>query len=137
MCASSSNPAIYHYIRSNTKSGTYSLPQYYLSQQWWVQRYTIYPILSLCLYFIFPRTWLCNIPPHLNQLDSLVFSEDEVYNALTQSDPNKATGIDKIIPKIIKYCAGLLFHPVCHLFNLMQFINWYYEYFLNGKFIYW
>ena len=33
-------------------------------------------------------------------------------------DPNKATGIDNIGPKILKYCAFALTRPLCHLFNL-------------------
>ena len=48
---------------------------------------------------------------------TLVFSKDEVYLALTQLDPNKVTGIDKIGPKILKYCAWSLFRPLRHLFN--------------------
>ena len=41
-----------------------------------------------------------------------------MYAALVQLDPNKATGIDKISPKVLKHCASSLFHPLCHLFNL-------------------
>ena len=63
-----------------------------------------------------------NSSPNSIQLDSLVFSEEEVYAALVQLDPNEvmyiATGIDKISPKVLKHCASSLFHPLCHLFNL-------------------
>ena len=52
------------------------------------------------------------------QLDSLVFNEEEVYAALVQLDPNKATGIGKISPKVLKHCGSSLFRPLCHLFNL-------------------
>ena len=41
-----------------------------------------------------------------------------MYNALIYLDPNKVTGIDGIGPKILKYCALSLFHPLCYLFNL-------------------
>ena len=41
-----------------------------------------------------------------------------MYNALIYLDPNKATGIDGIGPKILKYYAMSLFHPLCYLFNL-------------------
>ena len=47
-----------------------------------------------------------------DSFSSLVFSEAEVYNALVSLDPNKATGIDGIGPKILKYCALSLFHPL-------------------------
>ena len=59
-----------------------------------------------------------NSSPNSIQLDSLVFNEEEVYAALVQLDPNKATGIDKISPKVLKHCASSLFYPLCHLFNL-------------------
>ena len=48
----------------------------------------------------------------------IVFNEAELYSILTQLDPNKATGIDNIGPKILKYCAFALTRPLCHLFNL-------------------
>ena len=73
----------------------------------------------LSLHSIQPRAGLyVNSSPNSIQLDSLVFNEEEVYAALVQLDPNKATGIDKISPKVLKYCASSLFHPLCHLFNL-------------------
>ena len=53
-----------------------------------------------------------------DSFSSLVFTEAEVCNALISLDPNKATGIDEIGPKILKYCALSLFHPLCYLFNL-------------------
>ena len=46
-----------------------------------------------------------------DSLSLLVFTEAEVYNALIYVDPNKATGIDGIGPKILKYCAMSLFRP--------------------------
>ena len=50
-----------------------------------------------------------------SDINSLIFSEEEVHSVL---DPNKATGIDSISPKILKYCASSLTCPFCHLFNL-------------------
>ena len=37
-----------------------------------------------------------------------------MYNALIYLDPNKATGIDEIGPKILKYYAMSLFRPLCY-----------------------
>ena len=51
-------------------------------------------------------------------MNLLAFTEEEVYSVLSQLDPNKATGIDSISPKILKYCAPSLTHPLYHLFNL-------------------
>ena len=56
-----------------------------------------------------------NTTPLPSGINTIVFSEDEVYSAL---DPNKATGIDTISPKILKHCASSLTRPLCHLFNL-------------------
>ena len=56
--------------------------------------------------------------PDYVKLNLLVFNEEEVYAALVQLDPNKATGIAKISPKVLKHCASSLFCPLCHLFNL-------------------
>ena len=59
------------------------------------------------------------IPPlHPDQISSLTFTEDDIYYILCQLDPNKATGIDKISPKVLKNCAFSLTRPLCHLFNL-------------------
>ena len=44
-------------------------------------------------------------------LCSLVITEAEVYNALIHLDSNKATGIDGIGPKTLKYCAMSLYRP--------------------------
>ena len=46
------------------------------------------------------------------------FTEDDVYYILCQLDPNKATSIDKISPKVLKNCTFSLTSPLCHLFNL-------------------
>ena len=40
------------------------------------------------------------------------------FHALTTLDPNKATGIDGIGPKILKYCAAAAFKPLHYLYSL-------------------
>jgi len=54
------------------------------------------------------------LPLHPDQISSLTFTEDDVYYIV----PNKATGIDKISPKVLKNCAFSLTRQLCNLFNL-------------------
>ena len=69
---------------------------------------------------------LTNIPPLLIQLSTTTLEPSQNQGqshlqcilATLQLDPNKATGINKISAKVLKYCASSLFHPLCHLFNL-------------------
>ena len=42
-------------------------------------------------------------------------SEEEVFEALTSLNPNKAMGIHNINPKILKHCASVLVQPMHHL----------------------
>ena len=50
---------------------------------------------------------------------SISISQDEVYRALVTLDPSKATGIDEIGPKILKYCASALLKPLHYLYSLI------------------
>ena len=43
-----------------------------------------------------------------NHIISMDISEDEVFGALITLDPNKATGIDGIGPKVFNKCAMAL-----------------------------
>ena len=61
---------------------------------------------------------LDTIPCPLNYIDNIEFSEEEVFEALTCLDPNKAMGIDMISTKILKYCATAFVQPFHHLFTL-------------------
>ena len=51
-------------------------------------------------------------------LSDIVISESDVFNALTSLDSNKAMGIDRIGPHILKHCALALCQPFHHLFSL-------------------
>jgi len=119
--ANSSNPAIYHHIRSFTKSATIPSTMHLdaTSANSNISRANLF---NQYFYSVFtpPSTTLrhTNITSHPNEINSLVFTEEEVFSVLSQLDPNKATGIDSISPKILKYCAASLTHPLCHLFNL-------------------
>ena len=51
-------------------------------------------------------------------LNDIVISESEVLEMLTSLQPNKASGIDNISPKLLKNCALPLLHIICHLFTV-------------------
>lgn len=51
-------------------------------------------------------------------LGQVAFTVSEVYEVLLSLDPNKAMGIDKIGPRVLKACATALAPALCHLFNL-------------------
>jgi len=67
-----------------------------------------------------------NVISLLSDINSLVFSEEEVHSILNQLDHNKATGIDSISLKILKYCASSLTRPLCHQFIQLKFSFKYY-----------
>ena len=50
-------------------------------------------------------------------LESISISDTEVFNTLTNLDPNKSMGAD-IGPKVLKHCALAIYVPLHHLFNL-------------------
>jgi len=50
-------------------------------------------------------------------IDSISFTEEEVYNALLLLDSTKATGIDGISPAVLKNCAIVLAKPLHYLFS--------------------
>ncbi len=53
----------------------------------------------------------------LSTISNVIFSDSEVFTALSKLDASKAQGIDGIGPKILKMCCDVLHEPVCHLFN--------------------
>ena len=101
--ASSSDPAIYRYIRAITKSGTIP-PTVYLDNTSASSDESKASLFNQYFYSIFTASYqepdYVYSSPNSIQLDSLVFNKEEVYAALVQLDPNKATGIDKISPKV-------------------------------------
>ena len=55
-----------------------------------------------------------------NSLDSICFTEQEVFDALTNLNPNKASGIDNnliIAPIDLNNCAHTLTLPIYHFFT--------------------
>ena len=49
-------------------------------------------------------------------MNSVEFTEMEVYEVLSSLDPNKASGIDVIPPRILRLCADVLYRPLYNLF---------------------
>jgi len=55
----------------------------------------------------------------INHIISISICQDEVYIALVTLYHSKATGIDGIVPKILKYCTSALFKPLYYLYSLI------------------
>ena len=45
----------------------------------------------------------------------------EVYEVLSSLDPNKASGIDDIPPRILRLCADVLYRPLYNLFTIQRY----------------
>ena len=116
-----SSPAIYHYIRNFTKSATIP-PTVHLDATSANSDITRANLFNQYFYSVFTPSSTVPVPTiatsYISEINTLVFNEDEVYSALSQLDPNKATGIDTISPRVLKDCASSLTRPLCHLFNL-------------------
>ena len=58
-----------------------------------------------------------DLPLPENSLNSISLTVQEVLNALTNLNPNKASGIDNIPPILLKSCAHALVIPIHYLFT--------------------
>ena len=58
-----------------------------------------------------------DLPPPDNPLNSINFTVQEVFDALTELNPHKDSGIDNIPPIVLKCCARALTTPIHHLFT--------------------
>ena len=54
----------------------------------------------------------------VDSLNLINFTKQEVFDALINLNPNKASGIDNIAPVILKNCAHALAIPAHHLFTI-------------------
>ena len=50
------------------------------------------------------------------RLSHINISINNVWTSITSSDSSKASGIDNLNPKVLKYCAASLSKPIYHLF---------------------
>ena len=57
-----------------------------------------------------------DLPIPDNSLDSISFTVQEVFDALTNLNPHKASGIDNIPATVLKNCAHVLAQPIHYLF---------------------
>ena len=57
-----------------------------------------------------------DLPDLSYTINSVEFTEMEVYDVLISLDSNKESGIDDISPRILQSCAEVLFRPFHHLF---------------------
>ena len=57
-----------------------------------------------------------NLQAPVNSLASISFTTEEVFDALTKLNVNKAGSIDNIPPIVLKNCAHALYRPIHHLF---------------------
>ena len=62
-------------------------------------------------------------PSVKRHLVSITISKAGIFNALSSLNPNKATGIDGIGPKVLKHCAVTLFKPLHFLFSLHAVVS--------------
>ena len=58
-----------------------------------------------------------DLPIPDNSLDSISFTVQEVFDALTNLNPHKASGIDDIPAAVLKNCAHALAQPIHYLFT--------------------
>ena len=66
-----------------------------------------------------------------NSLDSISFTVQEVFDALTNLNPLKASTIDNILATVLKNCAHALAQPIIHY--LLQPLSIVEPYLVNEK----
>ena len=59
---------------------------------------------------------LCQWKLRSRRLSHISISPHDVWASLTSLDSSKASGIDNLNPKVLKFCAMSLSAPICHLF---------------------
>ena len=59
-----------------------------------------------------------HLPTPSSTLSEFTFTQAEVYDALSELNPNKSVGVHNFSPKIYKYCTAALYIPIHHLFSL-------------------
>ena len=119
--AFSNNNRIFKYISSFSKSDLIPASMYY-NDKCCSDNFGNAQMFNSYFYSIFTReTSSCSRDPDHSQsvynLHTIEINPSEVFEALISLDPNKAMGIDKISPKILKYCATSLCEPITHLYS--------------------
>ena len=110
------DPRIFQFIQNFPKSRDLP-PQLYDDSTSAVTDNSKQPLATSIL-FLVTKVLLCLIlPPPDNPLNSINFTVQEVFDALTELNPHKASGIDNIPPIVLKRCAQTLTAPIHHLFT--------------------
>ena len=118
--ASINNSKIFRYLKSITKS-TNNLPVINFNSSTADTDCSKANLLNQYFHSVFHNPSPVNIdilPTTNDQIDSIDISVTEVYEALISLDVNKSCGIDKIAPRVLYNCAGVLCEPLHHLFSM-------------------
>ena len=59
-----------------------------------------------------------SFPSIPNSLSTINICEAEVYSTLSNLDPKKSVGADKIEPMVLKSCSAILSKPPHHLYSM-------------------
>jgi len=128
--AANKNCNIYRYINNFTKSK--SLPEsLYFQSESASEDLLKAELFNKYFYSIFTKTSTETPEPFANSLSDnhnslsddynslseITIDEEDVYTALSNLDPTKATGCDGIGPKILKNCVDYLYKPLHYLFT--------------------
>ena len=120
--AANNSTRIYKYI--STLSSNHQLPSImYLDD---TQAYTSYDraqLFNQYFHSVFTHSSyklpsLADLPAVETVLSTINISSLDVFQALCNLDPSKASGIDSINPALLKYCVESLTIPIQYLFTL-------------------
>ena len=121
--AFSNNNRIFKYISSFSKNETIPAKMYY-NDKWCSDNFGIAQLFNSYFYSVFTRETPSfsgdfYLSQSENNLRTIDISISEVFEAMNSLDPNKlkAMGIDKISPKVLKYCATSLCEPITYLYS--------------------
>ena len=119
--AFSNNNRIFKYISSFSKNETIPAKMYY-NDKCCSDNFGIAQLFNSYFYSVFTRETPSfsgdfDLSQSENNLRTIDISISEVFEAMNSLDPNKAMGIDKISPKVLKYCATSLCEPITYLYS--------------------
>ena len=106
------DPRIYRYIKQFTKSHTLP-PQLHFNSITANTDHSKAELFSQYFFSVFTNSTSQELNPDefsipANSLDAVYLTESDVFNALVNLNPHKATGIDYIAPSVLKNCATSL-----------------------------
>jgi len=114
------NSKIFRYLKSITKP-TNNLPVINFNSSTADTDCSKANLLNHYFHSVFHNSSPVNIdilPTTNDQIDSINISITEFYEALISLDVNNSCGIDKIAPRVLYNCAGVLGKPLHHLFSV-------------------